>query len=79
MRAGGEELPAGCCDSKYKVDLKTKISQQLAAGVKVPETPSFRLPVGATQEERKAAEAQKAEEARRKAEQNRNKKGRNGH
>ena len=78
MRAGGEELPAGCCDCNYAVDLKKKISQQLAAGVKVPETPSFRLPVGATQEERKAAEAQKAEEARRKAEQNRNKKGRNG-
>ncbi len=78
MRAGGEELPAGCCDFKYAVDLKKKISQQLAAGVKVPETPSFRLPVGATQEERKAAEARKAEEARKKAEQNRNKKGRNG-
>lgn len=72
MRAGGEELPAGACDYKYKVDLSTKISQQLAAGVKVPETPAFRLPVGASQEERK-----KAEEARKKAEQNQ-KKGKNG-
>lgn len=78
MRAGGEELPAGCCDSKYKVDLKTKISQQLAAGVKVPETPSFRLPVGASQAERKAAEEKRMEEARRAAEQKRNKRGRNG-
>jgi outer membrane protein OmpA-like peptidoglycan-associated protein len=69
MRAGGEELPAGACDSKYKVDLNTKISQQLAAGVKVPETPAFRLPVGASPEERK-----KAEEARKKAEQNNKKK-----
>ena len=66
MRAGGEELPAGCCDYKYSVDLKKKISQQLASGVKVPTTPSFRLPVGASQEERKAAE------------QNRNKKDKNG-
>lgn len=63
MRAGGEELPAGACDYKYKVDLNTKISQQLAAGVKVPETPSFRLPVGASQEERKAAEAKKKAES----------------
>lgn len=77
MRAGGEELPAGCCDFKYKVDLKKKISHQLAAGVKVPETPSFRLPVGASQAERQAAEAKKAEEERKKAEQNR-RKGRNG-
>ena len=69
MRAGGEELPAGACDSKYTVDLNTKISQQLAAGVKVPATPAFRLPVGASQEERK-----KAEEARKKAEQNTKKK-----
>lgn len=65
MRAGGEELPAGACDFKYDVDLTTKITQQLAKGVKVPQTPSFRLPVGATQEQRKAAE------------QNKNKKGRN--
>lgn len=72
MRAGGEELPAGACDYKYNVDLTTKISQQLAKGVKVPETPAFRLPVGASQEERKAAE-----EARKKAEKNK-KKGRNG-
>ena len=72
MRAGGEELPAGACDYKYNVDLTTKISQQLARGVKVPETPAFRLPVGATREQRAAAEA-----ARKKAEQNR-KKGRNG-
>ena len=66
MRAGGEELPAGCCDYKYAVDLKKKISQQLASGVKVPATPSFRLPVGASREERQ------------KAEQNRNQKGGNG-
>jgi outer membrane protein OmpA-like peptidoglycan-associated protein len=66
MRAGGEELPAGCCDYKYAVDLKKKISQQLASGVKVPTTPSFRLPVGASREERQ------------KAEQNRNQKGGNG-
>ncbi|MBR3902439.1 MAG: OmpA family protein [Akkermansia sp.] len=65
MRAGGEELPAGACDFKYDVDLTTKITQQLAKGVKVPQTPSFRLPVGATQEQRRAAE------------QNKNKKGRN--
>ncbi len=65
MRAGGEELPAGACDFKYEVDLTSKITQQLAKGVKVPQTPSFRLPVGATQEQRKAAE------------QNKNKKGRN--
>ena len=66
MRAGGEELPAGCCDYKYAVDLKKKISQQLASGVKVPTTPSFRLPAGASREERQ------------KAEQNRNQKGGNG-
>ena len=72
MRAGGEELPAGACDYKYNVDLTTKISQQLAKGVKVPETPAFRLPVGATQEQRAAAEA-----ARKNAEQKK-KKGRNG-
>lgn len=66
MRAGGEELPAGACDYKYKVDLTTKITHQLAAGVKVPVTPSFRLPVGATREQRAAAE------------QNRNQKGKNG-
>ena len=66
MRAGGEELPAGACDFKYKVDLSTKITHQLAAGVKVPVTPSFRLPVGATREQR--AEAEKK----------RNNKGRNG-
>lgn len=71
MRAGGEELPAGACDHNYKVDLVTKISQQMAAGVKIPQTPSFRLPVGASQKERAAAEA------RRKDEQNRNKKRRN--
>lgn len=71
MRAGGEELPAGACDYKYKVDLKAKISQQLAAGVKVPQTPSFRLPVGASQEERKAAESRKKTESAAK-------KGRNG-
>lgn len=65
MRAGGEELPAGACDFKYDVDLTTKITQQLAKGVKVPQTPSFRLPVGATKEQRRAAE------------QNKNKKGRN--
>lgn len=65
MRAGGEELPAGACDFKYDVDLTTKITQQLAKGVKVPQTPSFRLPVGASQEQRRAAE------------QNKNKKGRN--
>lgn len=71
MRTGGEELPAGACDHNYKVDLVTKISQQMAAGVKIPQTPSFRLPVGASQKERAAAEA------RRKDEQNRNKKRRN--
>ena len=59
MRAGGEELPAGACDHKYPVDLAKPISQQLAAGVKVPATPSFRLPVGASQAQRKAAEARK--------------------
>lgn len=59
MRAGGEELPAGACDHKYPVDLSKPISQQLAAGVKVPATPSFRLPVGASQAQRKAAEARK--------------------
>lgn len=69
MRAGGEELPAGACDYKYQVNLTKPVSQQLAAGVKVPQTPSFRLPVGATQEERKAAEA---------ARTNNQKKGRNG-
>ena len=71
MRAGGEELPAGACDHNYKVDLVTKISQQMAAGVKIPQTPSFRLPVGASQKERAAAEARRTEE------QNRNKKRRN--
>lgn len=71
MRAGGEELPAGACDHNYKVDLVTKISQQMAAGVKIPQTPSFRLPVGASQKERAAAEALRKEE------QNRNKKRRN--
>lgn len=70
MRAGGEELPSGCCDFNYKVDLKKKISQQLAAGVKVPETPSFRLPVGATQEQRQAAEARKAETEKKKNRRN---------
>ena len=70
MRAGGEELPSGACDYKYKVDLHTKITQQIAAGVKIPQTPSFRLPVGASQKERAAAEA-----ARNDA---RNKKRRNG-
>lgn len=72
MRAGGEELPAGACDHKYQVNLTTPVSQQLAAGVKVPQTPSFRLPVGASQAERKAAEANKA------AAKPANKKGRNG-
>ena len=66
MRAGGEELPAGACDYNYKVDLTTKISHQLSAGVKVPVTPSFRLPAGASREQRAAAE------------QNRNQKSRNG-
>ncbi len=69
MRAGGEELPAGACDYKYQVNLTKPVSQQLAAGVKVPQTPSFRLPVGASQEERKAAEAARKDNA---------KKGRNG-
>ncbi len=69
MRAGGEELPSGACDYKYQVNLTKPVSQQLAAGVKVPQTPSFRLPVGASQEERKAAEA---------ARTNNQKKGRNG-
>ena len=59
MRAGGEELPAGACDYKYKVDLTTKITHQLAAGVKVPVTPSFRLPVGASREQRAAAEQER--------------------
>ena len=77
MRAGGEELPAGACDYKYKVDLTTKVSQQLASGVKVPETPSFRLPVGASKEERQAAEARKAEESRKKTEPDKKKKRRN--
>lgn len=70
MRAGGEELPSGCCDMNYKVDLKKKISQQLAAGVKVPEISSSRLPVGATREQREAAEARKAEEAKKKGKRN---------
>lgn len=69
MRAGGEDLPSGCCNAEYAVDLETKISQQLASGVKVPETPSFRLPVGATVEQRLEAEAQKP--APQKAAQNR--------
>ena len=69
MRAGGEELPAGACDYKYQVNLTKPVSQQLAAGVKVPQTPSFRLPVGASQEERKAAESARKDNA---------KKGRNG-
>lgn len=71
MRAGGEELPAGACDHKYQVNLTTPVSQQLAAGVKVPQTPSFRLPVGASQDERKAAEAAKNARPA-------NRKGRNG-
>ena len=40
--------------------------------MKVPQTPSFRLPVGASQAERKAAEANKA------VAKPANKKGRNG-
>ena len=59
MRAGGEELPAGACGYKYEVNLTKPVSQQLAAGVKVPQTPSFRLPVGASREQRAAAEAAK--------------------
>ena len=51
------------------MNLTKPVSQQLAAGVKVPQTPSFRLPVGASQEERKAAEAARKDNA---------KKGRNG-
>ena len=72
MRAGGEELPAGACDHNYKVDLITKITEQMAKGVAIPQTPSYRLPVGASQKEREAAETRK------KNEQNRNKKRRNG-
>ena len=64
MRAGGEELPAGACDYNYKVDLTTKISHQLSAGVKVPVTPSFRLPVGASREERAAAEQKRNQKSR---------------
>ena len=64
MRAGGEELPAGACDYNYKVDLTTKISHQLSAGVKVPVTPSFRLPVGASREERAAAEQKRNQKPR---------------
>lgn len=75
MRAGGEELPAGACDYRYKVDLVTKISQQMEAGVKIPQTPSFRLPVGASQKEREAAEANKKNEQQNR---NNNKKRRNG-
>ncbi len=59
MRAGGEELPAGSCDYKYAVNLEKAITHQIAAGVKVPTTPAFRLPVGASLEERKAAESNK--------------------
>ena len=64
MRAGGEELPAGACDYNYKVDLTTKISHQLSAGVKVPVTPSFRLPAGASREERAAAEQKRNQKPR---------------
>ena len=64
MRAGGEELPAGACDYNYKVDLTTKITHQLSAGVKVPVTPSFRLPVGASREQRAAAEQKRNQKSR---------------
>lgn len=61
MRAGGEELPAGACDHNYKVDLNTAITNQISKGVKIPSLPAFRLPVGASLEERKAAEASRPE------------------
>ncbi|MBR1982654.1 MAG: OmpA family protein [Akkermansia sp.] len=61
MRAGGEELPAGACDHTYKVDLNTAITHQISKGVKIPSLPAFRLPVGASLEERKAAEASSPE------------------
>lgn len=61
MRAGGEELPAGACDHNYKVDLNTAITHQISKGVKIPSLPAFRLPVGASLEERKAAEASSPE------------------
>lgn len=61
MRAGGEELPAGACDHNYKVDLNTAITHQISKGVKIPSLPAFRLPVGASLEERKAAEASRPE------------------
>lgn len=44
MRKQGEEVPAGALDHKQAVDIKTPVTAQIAAGVKVKETAAFRVP-----------------------------------
>lgn len=44
MRKQGEEVPAGALDYKQAVDIKTPVTAQIAAGVKVKETAAFRVP-----------------------------------
>lgn len=44
MRKQGEEVPAGALDYKQAVDIKTPVTAQIAAGVKVKETAAFFVP-----------------------------------
>lgn len=64
MRKQGEEVPAGALDYKHTVDMKTPVTAQIAAGVKVPTTAAFMVPASAKKETKPAADTKPAETAK---------------
>lgn len=56
MRKQGEEVPAGALDYKHTVDMKTPVTAQIAAGVKVPVTAAFMVPATAPKTAKKGSD-----------------------
>lgn len=57
MRKQGEEVPAGSFNYKHAVDLKKPVSAQIAAGMRVPQSAAFRVPVSKSAAASKPASA----------------------